>query len=237
MKSARRQGKTAAGPVVEIDYYGKRKIIVADVHADSLATATLLSSFQVAHAIPPSEVISVLQNEGISFVLVGAYGLGGWIQKPRATADVDVIVAAKHHKKALKALLAAFARLEAEDLPVVTRLRDRETQKVVIDVMKPNQQLYREVFKHTHTISSGGQTFRIPSLEMALAMKFAPMISLYRRDEDRFQDAHDFMYMVKSNHEIDLAKLEQLGDLVYPGGGKEIVEKVRQVRAGEKLNL
>jgi hypothetical protein len=28
-----------------------------------------------------------------------------------------------------------------------------------------------------------------------------------------------------------------LADLVYAGGGKEIVEKVRQVRAGEKLNL
>ncbi len=237
MKSVRGQRKTTAVPVVEIDFYGKRDIIVQDVHADSLATATLLSSFQMAHAIPPSEVINVLQNVGISFVLVGAYGLGGWIQKPRATEDVDVIVAAKHHKKAIKALLAAFAHLEAEDLPVVTRLRDRETQKVAIDVMKPNQQLFREVFKHTHTVSSQGQTFRVPSLEMALAMKFAPMISLYRSDIDKHQDAHDFGRMVVSNSDIDLEKLAELGDLVYPGGGKEIVEKVRQVRAGEKLIL
>jgi hypothetical protein len=68
-------------------------------------------------------------------------------------------------------------------------------------------------------------------------MKFAPMVSLYRNDADKFQDAHDFIYMVKSNPEVDLTKLEDLGDLVYPGGGKELIEKVRQARAGEKLNL
>jgi hypothetical protein len=43
--------------------------------------------------------------------------------------------------------------------------------------------------------------------------------------------------MVQSNPEIDLKKLATLGDLVYPEGGQEIIEKVRQVRAGEKLKL
>ena len=43
--------------------------------------------------------------------------------------------------------------------------------------------------------------------------------------------------MVKSNPDIDLNKLAELGDLVYPEGGKEVVEMVRQVRAGEKLRL
>jgi hypothetical protein len=72
---------------------------------------------------------------------------------------------------------------------------------------------------------------------MALAMKFAPMISLNRADEKKLIDASDFIVIVKSNPEIDLEKLAQLGDLVYPGGGAEIIEKVRQVRAGEKLHL
>jgi hypothetical protein len=212
-------------------------MIVQDIHAHSLAKATLLSSFQMVHAIPPSDVIAVLQKAGISFVLVGAYGLSGWIKKPRATEDVDVIVAAKHHKKAIKALLTTFVHLEADDQAVVTRLRDRETQEVAIDVMKPNQQLFREVFKHTHTVTSEGQTYRIPSLEMALAMKFAPMISLHRKDADKLLDAHDFMHMVEANAEIDLRKLSDLGEFVYPGGGKEIVEMVRRVRAGETLHL
>jgi hypothetical protein len=50
-------------------------------------------------------------------------------------------------------------------------------------------------------------------------------------------DAHDFIQIVDVNPDIDLETLAQLGELFYPGGGKEIVEKVRQVRAGEKLNL
>jgi hypothetical protein len=202
-----------------------------------LAKATALSGFQVMDAIAPLDVITVLNGAGINFVLVGAYGLAGWTKKPRATEDVDVVVAARHHKKALKALLAAFPHLEADDHEVVTRLRDRETRDVAVDVMKPNQALYRETFKHAVSIRSGQQEYRIPSLEMALAMKFAPMISLTRDDAKKYMDAHDFIQMVRVNPDIDLEKLSELGDLVYPGGGQEIVEKVRQVRAGEKLIL
>ena len=208
-----------------------------DVHETSLATSAALSRFAVSNAIPPLDVISVLSDAGVSFVLVGVHGLAGWMDEPRATQDVDVIVASKHHKKAVKSLLSAFPDLEAVDTPVVTRLRHRETQKVMIDVMKPNQQLFRASFRHTQTVHSAGKSYRIPSLEMAIAMKFAPMISLHRRDEDKYQDAHDFILMVKANPTIDLKKLSELGQLVYPGGGAEVVEMVRRVRAGEKLNL
>jgi hypothetical protein len=208
-----------------------------DVHVRSLETSTTLSSYYMPHAILPLDVIGVLNAAGINFMLVGAHGIGGWMDKPRATQDVDIIVANRHHKKAIKTLLDAFGHLEADEHHVVTRLRDRETKQVAIDVMKQNQQLFRVALKHTHTVTTGGETYKIPSLEMALAMKFAPMISLHRADIDKYQDAHDFGRMILSNPDIDLGKLAQLGELVYPGGGQEILEKVRQVRAGEKLNL
>jgi hypothetical protein len=208
-----------------------------DIHAESLAASTALSRYYMAHSILPADVIKVLNAAKVTFVLVGAHGIAGWMDDPRATQDVDVVVAARHVKKALAALLAAFPQLDPDDKPVVIRLRDRKTKKIVIDVMKPNEQLYRDVLKHTHTVTSGGQLFRIPSLEMALVMKFSAMISLHRQDEDKFQDAHDFIRMVKANVEIDVKKLEELGELVYPGGGKEIVDKVEQVRRGETLKL
>jgi hypothetical protein len=107
----------------------------------------------------------------------------------------------------------------------------------VIDVMKSNQELFRHALKHTRTVESEGQTYKIPSLEMALAMKFAPMVSIYRLDIDKYQDAHDFGHIVYSNPNIDLKKLAELGNLVYPEGGKEVVEMVRRIRAGEKLIL
>jgi hypothetical protein len=207
------------------------------IHSSSLETSTAISGYYVEHFISPLAVIRSLNSAGVNFMLIGAHALGGWTQTPRATQDVDVLVAARGHKKAVTALLAAFPDLESEDHEVVTRLRNRDNKKVVIDVMKANQPLYREALKHTAVASTEGQSYKVPSLEMALAMKFAPMISLTRSDDKKHQDAADFIRMIRSNPDIDLEKLGQLGELVYPGGGQEIVEKVRQVRAGEKLNL
>jgi hypothetical protein len=209
---------------------------VPDVHARSLATSTALSEYYVADLITPLEIIRVLNRIGVRFVLAGAHGLGGWTKAPRATEDVDVVVAARGQRKAVTALLAAFPGLVAEEHEVVTPLRERETGTVRIDVMKPNQDVYRAALKNTHTVQSGGETYNVPSLEMALAMKFAAMISLTRSDEKKHFDAGDFIRIVKANSEIDLKKLHELGQLVY-NGGDEVVEKVRQVRAGEKMNL
>ncbi|HEY7313695.1 MAG TPA: hypothetical protein VH643_30375 [Gemmataceae bacterium] len=208
-----------------------------DIHVRSLATSSALSEYYMPNLITPLEVIRVLNAVRVKFMLLGAHGLGGWMGKPRATEDVDVLVGTRGHKKAVSALLAAFPHLQAEDHEVVTRLRDPETGTIVIDVMKPNQPLYRDALKYRHTVQSGGQTYSIPSLELALTTKFAAMISLTRADRDKFQDARDFMYIVDSNPGIDLVKLRALGQLVYNGGGDEIVENVRKVRAGEKLTL
>ena len=210
---------------------------IQNIHSRSLATSTALMGYYVPKAIFPGEVISLLNKGGINFMLVGAHGLGGWTQKPRATEDVDIVVTARHLKKAVRLLLEAYPHLEAADFEVVTRLRDRETREVAIDVMKPNQPLYRVALKHTQTVTAEGQTYKIPTLEMALAMKFGSMISLTRQDPDKYQDAADFSRIVLANPTVDMGKLAELGDLVYPEGGKELVEKVRQVRASEKLIL
>jgi hypothetical protein len=210
---------------------------VRDIHAQSLATSSALSEYYVPNLITPLQVIHVLNAAKVRFMLLGAHGLGGWMGKPRATEDVDVLVGTRGHKKAVRALLTAFPHLQAEDHEVVTRLRDPETGTIVIDVMKTNQPLYRDALKHAHTVESSGQRYQIPSLELALATKFAAMISLTRADRDKFQDVRDFMYIVDMNPNIDLEKLHALGQLIYNGGGDELVEKVRQVRAGEKLVL
>src|SRR5262249_26743299 len=123
-----------------------------NVHAESLRTSSALSDYYVESAIAPLDVITLLNKAGISFVLTGAHAIGGWMGDPRTTNDVDLIVASKHFKKATKVLLEAFPHLEAENLTVVIRLRDRESHAVVIDLMKPVQPLYRETFKHTHTV-------------------------------------------------------------------------------------
>ena len=202
-----------------------------------VARTSILSGFQVMNAIPLIAVIKILNKHQISFVLMGAHAIATWTKAPRATDDVDVVVATRHQKKATKVLLESFSHLVAEDHEVVIRLRDPATTMVAIDIMKTKQPIFQAAFENTKSLEMEKQKYRIPTLEMALAMKFAPMVSLVRADEKKHLDAHDFITMVKVNPEIDLAKLEELGDLVYSGGGKEVLEKVRQIRAGEKLVL
>jgi hypothetical protein len=210
---------------------------VHDIHSRSLTTSSALSGYYVTNAILPLDVIRVLNRATIRFALVGAHGLGGWMKTPRATEVVDVLVGLRGQKKAVRELLAEYPHLVPEDREVVTRLRDPATDTVVIDVLKANQPLYREALKYTQRIETAGQSYLIPTLELALATKFAAMVSLTRADRDKLQDARDFMYIVDMNPDIDSTKLHCLGQFVYSGGGDELMEKVRQVRAGEKLKL
>ncbi len=208
-----------------------------DIHAQSLATSSALSEYYVPNLITPLEVIRVLDAAKVPFMLVGTHALGGWTGKPRTTTDVDILVGQRFHKRAVRILLNQFPQLRIGDHEDETPLRDAETGQILIDVTKTNQPLYRAALSHTQPVKWKHQTYRIPSLELALAMKFAAMISTTRYYADRYGDAGDFIGMAQSNSSIDSRKLHTLGQLVYNGGGDEIVEKVRQVRAGEMLTL
>jgi hypothetical protein len=203
----------------------------------ALERAAFLSKTLMPQTIPPEQVIRVLNDAKIRFVLVGAYGIARWKKEARGTLDVDVVVSARQVKKAVAALLKAFPHLEAVDLPVVARLREPEKGEVVIDVMKPVQQPYREIFKHTLQTTVGQESCYVPSLEMALVMKFAAMTSAKRAAEDKHRDAYDFIRMAKHNDDIDRENTARLASLTYPEGGKDILEMIDKARAGEMLEL
>jgi len=100
-------------------------MLVSEVHARTFVKSALLSSYQMPKVIPPIDVIRVLNKARISFVLAGAYGLAGWRHESRATEDVDVVVALRQVKKAVRVLIDAFPELEEFELPFVVRLRER----------------------------------------------------------------------------------------------------------------
>jgi hypothetical protein len=204
-------------------------------HVEGLAISTAIAGWYVKKMINPQEVIRVLSDAKVRFMLVGAHGIAGWLSEPRATQDVEVLAGYRQHQKATRALLAAFPHLQADDQEVVVRLSDPESGKVVIDVMKAVQPLHREWSRHATTVKGEGLSYQVPSLEMALALKFGPMVSPNRADGKKRQDAADFTLIVAAHPEIDLEILAELGELVYPGGGREIIELVRKIRAGEKL--
>jgi hypothetical protein len=207
------------------------------VHLQCLAISTALSKYYVKHFIAPEAVIDVLNAAGVRFMLADAHAIGGWTNEPRATDYVDILVATRHVRAAVRAIHAAFPRLELRDAPMVARFADPRTDKVVLDLMKANQPLFQGAMRHVRRIKTARRSYLVPNLELALAMKFAAMASHWRDRVKKIQDAFDFARMVQANPAIDHAKLAKLGERVCPGGGKEILELVRRIRDGEPLTL
>jgi hypothetical protein len=185
--------------------------------------------------VTPAEIIEVLNKAGVDFVLMGTHGVGGWRSEPRASDDVDFLIAASSHRKAVAAITKAFPKLKKKAEKVVTRFRDPTTKRIVVDLMKPCAPYYLEVFKNT---VPAGQTHRIPDLEMALVSKFAALMSPLRIDKKKSIDAGDFMDIVDTNSEIiDMEKLQRLAALVCSDGAEKIVEFVEDARAGRIPNF
>jgi hypothetical protein len=166
---------------------------------------------------------------------MGTHGIGGWRSEARATQDVDVLVRKKDIRRAVRALHGAYPELTVTDFPVVTRFIDPATQKAVIDVMKPTQDVFRIVFRHTIAV---GETHEIPDLEMALASKFAAMVSPRRDQAKKYIDIGDFIDVVRHNRDdLNLRKLKRLADKVYPNGGAEIGALVDDIQGGRPIQL
>jgi hypothetical protein len=201
--------------------------------------------------VPPSpvdvnEVLRTLIRKRIPFVLTGAYGIGGWTGRPRATQDVDILVkAGRNHARAVKAIRALYPRLEARTFPGITAFFVPGEKESVIDVVWPHRADIEETLAKSVWTENReqGLRYRVPSLEAALANKYGAMLTPMRDPGKRQIDAGDFTWMVKHSMDegrrpIDLAKLEALGEKVWPGGGgKEILRLVEDVKAGRTIDL
>lgn len=183
----------------------------------------------------PKKVIRVLNEVGARFVVMGTHGIVGYRSEARATQDVDVLVAKRDHSRAVRAIRAAYPKLGVQDTAVVTRFIHPATNKVVIDLMKPSFPLFRMVFRYCVAVE---QEYFIPDLEMALASKFAAMVSPNRAPAKKLIDAGDFVDVVLYNRGVlDLRKLRRFGDIVYPGGGKEMMQLISDIDAGRQIQL
>ena len=209
-------------------------------HAGSFESTRWLTENQYhrwrpdAVRVDPEEVIRLLNRAGVKFILMGHHGIGGWLSHARATRDVDVLVQKRHHAKAVRAIHEAYPALTQVDHVVVTRFLDPKDGDPVIDVMKP-QDLYAEAFKNTVRV---GDSHDVPNLELALAAKFAALISRNRDDAKKHFDAGDFIQLVQRNHAaIDEVRLRQLGKAVCVGGGEALLKFVADVKAGRRLRV
>jgi hypothetical protein len=211
------------------------------VHLRAMATSSTLAGFfrdmyrPGATMASPKKIIRLLNEAKVSFVLMGAHGVGGWRRKARSTEDVDVLVAKKDHAKAVRVLRSAFPKFIVEDGVIVTRFKDPITKETRIDLMKPLQKVYQMAFRHTRRI---GDSHRVPDLEMALISKFSAMVSPHRQVPRKIQDAADFADILTHNQaNVNMPKLGKLANQVYFGGQKEIFQLVKDILAGRPIQV
>jgi hypothetical protein len=195
-----------------------------------------LSRQHVPDAVSPHEIATILNERGIRFVLIGGHLLGYLTGSPRATVDVDVIVSSGQVVKAVEAIRARFPQFTVQDLVHNVRFNSGAAGKLDverIDVVRADNGFFKRILEQYSTpLHSGGTTLHVPTIEAAVALKFAAAVSPNRGDESRPQDRLDLLAIVRNHMEIDEAALDELGELVYPGGGRELLDFVTAVHAG-----
>lgn len=179
--------------------------------------------------VTPENVLRTLKKAGINCVLMGVHGINVYRDQARATDDVDVLVTKREVRKAIRVLEEAFPYLEVKDISAVARFVNPLTNKVVIDVIKPESRLMQQVFRHSVPI---GKSHRIPDLYMALILKFQSGRSPTRRPDKKLLDQGDFVNMVLTNRAtLELAELKRLADLVEFHLGSKILAVIAKIDA------
>ncbi|GLS27306.1 nucleotidyl transferase AbiEii/AbiGii toxin family protein [Marinibactrum halimedae] len=200
-----------------------------------------LSSQQVEDAVNPLEVAALFEKEHVSYVLIGGHMLSFYTGTARATVDVDFIIGGPDFPRATKAIDKAYAQFRQNDrIYHVTYDSKKSGKKDLerIDLVRDGFPLFREiVIKYCHTISAHKHTIKIPTIEAAIALKFAASISPNRGDENKPVDNADLLKLVRSESNIKEDALIKLGNLVYQGGGKELVSIVADIKAGKAVSL
>jgi len=167
---------------------------------------------------------ALLSQAKAEYVLIDGHILGYFTGTPRATVDVDAIVASADITKAVE---AKFPDLKVQDVVYNVRFNSVRSEGRVgaerVDLVRNNAPLFARILqRYSGTVSAGEQPLRLPTVEAAVAMKFAAVISPNRGNESRPQDRADLLSLASLNRNLKLSVLKVLGDLVYPGGGEEL---------------
>ncbi len=246
--SVARAGKWLAGiPEWEAVKASRRDLSHSDAVRECahLTTQYRKMSASMANVIVDlDEVLQALTAKKIPFVLTGAHGISGWTGRPRATHDIDILVrGGKSFARAVNAIRALYPQLEARRFAGVMGFFPPGEKQSVVDVTYPHRTDNAETLRTAVWVEERHRKYRVPSLEAALANKYGAMLTPTRDAGKRGMDGVDFYNMVKHSMDegrqpIDLATLEALGEMVWPGGGgKEILQLVEDAKAGKVPNL
>lgn len=208
---------------------------------ENLQKSYELSSQQVEDAVNPLEVAALFEKERVSYVLIGGHMLSFYTGAARATVDVDFIIGGADFSRAAKVIDKTYTQFKHNDRVYhVTYDSKKANQKDPerIDLVRDTFPLFSEIVRrYCHILRASKHTVKIPTVEAAIALKFAASISPNRGDENKPIDNADLLRLIRSRNNLDLNALMRLGDLVYQGGGKELISIIEDVRNGKPVSL
>ncbi len=158
---------------------------------------------------------------------MGNYGLFGWRKQAQGFEYTEVIVGRSIWRKAVDAIGTVIPKLKACEVSDAVELRHVVKENIVAKIVRPLRQPYAEVMKNTESVDGERLHYRIPTLEMALALTFAEMTDEDAWGGGRLQAAHDFVCIVEANEQIDEENLKRLASLISPKTAKDIVMRIR----------
>ena len=219
-------------------------------HAYGLHKSAMLTSdyrFRLRRGIvdvTPQEVIECMIAADIkNWCLMGLHGYVGYLPMPRATQDVDVLVPYSQRKRAADAVAARWPMLMRVELPQVIRFMDSTdldpdgNAKPVVDLMNPWSSFHETILRE-HVITDEKTGSRYPTVEAALASKYAALVSPNRSRDKKAYDAGDFRKIVKANHHlVNRDLLHALGNQIWEKGGDEVLTFIELTLTDQPLPL
>jgi hypothetical protein len=178
-------------------------------------------------------VSKILTQSGIRSVMVGGLVVGCHSGRPRATQDIDVIVdVLEIPKKVIDQLGVLVGSKKLEKHPSFisfmkkTVLGDRE----VLDIITSKAGSYGLVFDNCVKLSISGNDIYIPSAEMMIVLKYTAAVNPIRQKAKQAQDWADIYSILDANEKINMYSITYLADLVVPGWGDDLENKIRSHR-------
>jgi hypothetical protein len=195
---------------------------------EALCISGLITESATSMKLPrPTDVVGIIRKAGAEAAIVGAHGIFPYTRKPRATLDFNVVVG-HGIEEVVQGIKEKWPDLSVKQMPhrIIFMIGDRE----VIDVIRPTEAVFKLALENSSDM--------VPTLEMAIVLKYVAIISPNRLPEDRIQDIADLKTMIIKN-DFDIQRIADLTSMcdLYHGAVSEITSAILDVWAGKRLSL
>jgi hypothetical protein len=181
--------------------------------------------------VQPAAIAATLDRLGIVHVFIGGIVVGCYSGRPRATQDVDVVLApGSDADAAARAIAGLGKRLTIQRFPSFIAIQRPASDggASAVDLVTTSAGSYGLAFEAGETLRLEGQAIRIPSIEVMLVLKYTAAVNPIRPAERALQDWADLAAMAAGTPTLHRERAYRLGNAVVPGYGDDLERRLKQ---------